>query len=362
VNYYETFDPAILLGDRLGLTLYGMFVEAYLAGSYENEARLYSKFIKYFRKERKYHNPANFIALIDSIRSKGLDPASPVSANPAEYSLMDGSHRCATAIQLGLTKVPYILRFTDDRADDSIFKKIFSAEELRMLYAKRDDYVARRAPDVALRCRVRSIVRNSRKSFQAPFSSATKIPVLRTYQAFESLGLAGKRPSEKRMEIYEIARHLKPGMQGLEIGCNVGFFSLSLAKHLKSLVGFDLDENYIRIAKLVQEHCGLTHCSFSSSSLKNFQSTDTYDLIVSTAIHGWSGMKFGDYVSFLDRYLRPDGLLLFESHELDAEKDWREKRAHLTSKYTLLDSGIIDDTDKSLYASEIREFLILSKP
>ena len=83
MNYYETFDPAILLGDRLGLTLYGMFVEAYLSGSYEAEATLYSKFIRYFRKERAVHNPANFAALIDSIRANGMHPASPVAAYAA---------------------------------------------------------------------------------------------------------------------------------------------------------------------------------------------------------------------------------------------------------------------------------------
>jgi cyclopropane fatty-acyl-phospholipid synthase-like methyltransferase len=163
------------------------------------------------------------------------------------------------------------------------------------------------------------------------------------------------------MEIYEIAKHLKPAMQGLEIGCNVGFFSLALAKHVKSMAGFDRDENYIKIAKLVQEFCGRTNCSFFAAPIKGFQSPDTYDLIVSTAIHGWSGMKFKDYIALIDRSLRPGGVLLFESHELDAEKDWPEKRSHLTANYKLLESGIIDDTDKSLYASEIREFLILSK-
>jgi 2-polyprenyl-3-methyl-5-hydroxy-6-metoxy-1,4-benzoquinol methylase len=361
MNYYETFDPAILLGDRLGLTLYGMFVEAYLSGSYEAEATLYSKFIRYFRKERAVHNPANFAALIDSIRANGMHPASPVAANPAEYALMDGAHRCATAIQLGISKVPYILRFTDDRADDSVFKKIFSATELEAIYRKREDYIARCAPDVALRCRVRSIVRNSQKSFQAPFSSMTKIPALRTYQALESLGLSGKRPSEKRMEIYEMRRHLKPEMQGLEIGCNVGFFSLSLAKYVKSMVGFDRDENYIKVANLVQKSCGIGNCSFFASPLKDFRSEDTFDLIISTAVHGWADMSFPNYVSFVDRYLRPGGVMLFESHELDAEKDWAEKKCHLQSKYTLVDSGIIDDTDKSIYASEIREFLILQK-
>ena len=361
MNYYETFDPSILLGDRLGLTLYGMFVEAYLSGSYEPEAKLYTKFIRYFRKERKVHSPAHFAALIDNIRKNGMDPLFPVSANPAEYSLMDGSHRCATAIQLGIRNVPYILRFTDDRADDSIFRKIFSADELKTLYCKREEYLARCAPDMALRSRVRTIVRNNPKSFHAPFSSLTRIPAMRTYQAFESLGLTGKRPSEKRMEIYEIARHLWPTMKGLELGCNVGFFTMSLAKHVESMVAFDKDENYIKVASLVQESLGISNCRFFASSLKDFRSTDTFDFIVSTAVHGWAGMKFPDFVAFLDRHLRPGGVLLFESHELDAEKDWASKKEHLTSKYALADRGIIDDTDKSLYASEIREFLILKK-
>lgn len=361
MNYVEYFDPAVLLGDRLGLTLYGMFVEAYLAGNCEAEAGLYRKFIRYFRAERKEHTPENFVKLIESVRQTGMDPFRPVYANPGEYSLIQGSHRCSIAIQLGIRDVPFNLRFHDDRVDDSLFHKIFSTRELELLYSKQAEYIDRCEPDTALRCRVRSLMRRSPKSFSAPFSSKTKIPSLRTYQSLESLKISGKRPSERRFEIYELERFLRPDMTGLEIGCNVGFFTLTLARHLLQIDAFDIDPNYIALASLVKERCGAANVKFFAQSLRDYKPVVGYDFVASTAVHGWADLSFPRYLALLDRCLKPGGMLLFESHELDAEHDWPEKRAALLSRFELAGSGLIDDVDKTMYASEMREYLVLKK-
>ena len=196
MDYYKTFDPAILLGDRLGLTLYGMFVEAYLLGDFREEERLYRKFINHFPGEKQLHTPENFGRLIDNVKEFGLDPAMPVYANPDEYSLIEGSHRCAIAIQLGIKKVPYNLRFKDDRVDSKLFQKIFSRDELDQIYIRQAEYIDRCDASTAFRCRVRMIMREHADSFQAPFSSRTKIPCLRPYQGFAPAGILGKRPSE----------------------------------------------------------------------------------------------------------------------------------------------------------------------
>jgi len=361
MNYFETFNPALLLGDRLGLTLYGMFVEAYLGGNYQFEADLYRKFIRHFRAERREHTPENFVKLIESIKTAGVDPFRPVYANPAEFSLIQGSHRCSIAIQLGIKDVPFNLRFHDDRVDDSIFQKIFSKPELELIRKKQLEYIDNCDHDTAFICRVRLLMRGSQKSFLAPFSSRTKIPTLRTYQSLESLNISGKRPSEKRFEIYELETVLRPEMTGLEIGCNVGFFTLTLAQHLSRIDAFDIDPNYIALATLVQKHCGITNTRYFIKSLKDFKPDTCYDFVVSTAVHGWADLSFSNYLTLIDSCLKPGGILLFESHELDAERDWSEKREALLSRYDLISSGLIDDIDKDMYASEMREFLVLKK-
>jgi len=361
MNYYETFDPAILLGDRLGLSLYVMFVEATLAGKYQMEGQLYRKFINHFPGERRLHTPERFRDLINAVKSSGFNPRLPVYANPDEYSLIEGSHRCSIAIQLGIHKVPYNLRFQDDRVDNQVFRKIFSASELELLLARQDEYIDRCNKTTAFRCRVRRLMRENSASFQAPFSSRTKIPCLRPYQSLEAAGIAGKRPSAKRMKIYELAKHLRKDMVGLEIGCNVGFFSLTVAPYLSHLDAFDVDASYIEVARLAQRYCSVDNCSFTARSLREFIPERQYDLVISTAVHGWSGLKFSEYLALLDRCAAPRALLLFESHEIDSENQWDDNRKQLLDRFSLLESGLIDDVDRSMYASEMREFLVLRK-
>ena len=361
MDFYETFDPAILLGDRLGLTLYGMFVESYLRGDFQRERGLYEKFVRHFPGERNEHSPEKFIQLIESVKSRGFDPYLPVYANPEEFSLVQGSHRSAIAIQMGVKTLPFNLRFQDDRTGDAIFLKIFSQTEVDLLFQKREEYIERCDQLTALWCRVRALMRGASDSFQAPFSSRTKSPTLRTYQGYEALGIKGKRPSGKRLEIYQLLDHLQPEVEGLEIGCNVGFFSLHLAAHLRSMDAFDIDGNYIALGNLVKKYRDIENVHLFRESVTNFQPQKSYGLVVCTAVHGWSGLQFASLVSLLEKSLLPGGILLFESHEIDAEKDWPEKRQSLLTRFRLVDSGLIDDVDKTMYASEMREFLILKR-
>ena len=361
MNYIKTFDPRILLGDRLGLTLYAMFVEAYLGGDYRNEARLYEKFIDHFPGERGVHSPENFVSLIESTKLGGFNPYHPVYANPTEYVLKQGSHRCSVAVQLGIQEVPYILRFDDNRTDDSVFEKVFSSSELRLLEEKREEYIERCDPLTALKCRLRIHMRAHVESYQAAFSSKTKVPALRFYQAYEPLDIRGKRPSQKRLEIYNLARYVRPSFSALEAGCNVGFFALALSSHVSSVDGFEVDPNYVQVAGEVSGHCRISNCSFSVDSVQHFHARQPYDLVISTAVHGWSQLPFPEYVSSVDRWTKPGGLILFESHEIDAERDWPEKKAFLANRFELLEAGFIDDVDNEVYASEMREFLVLRK-
>lgn len=361
MNFVDSFDPSILLGDRLGLSLYCMFVEAYLSGEYSLESGLYRKFIRHFPGEAGKHTPEKFIQLIERVKSCGFDAYHPVYANPTEYSLVEGSHRCSIAIVLAKRDVPYNLRFADDRTDESVFRKIFTKDELELLHNKRDEYIGMCLPEIALKNRIRLIVRANPDSFKAPFSSKALVSSLRPYQAFESIGVAGKRPSAKRVEIYELNRYLRPEMRALEIGCNVGFFTMNFSQLLDSVTAFDVDSAYIKVANLVKEQCRISNCTFEVKSIKEYKPLQQYDFLVSTAIHGWSGISFNDYISLIDRSLTPGGVILFESHEIDTEKDWPDKRGFLTGRFDLVDSGLIDDVDKSIYGSEMREFLILKK-
>jgi len=361
MNYIKTFDPHLLLGDRLELTLYRMFVEAYLEGKYKNEAEMYKRFISYFPKEVGIHTPDNFINLIEEIKTNQFDHHYPIYANPEEFALLNGSHRCAISIQIGIKDIPYCLRFYDDRVDDSFFHEVFGNKEFKHLEDKREEYISNCDPLISLKCRLRHHMRRNQQSFQDPFSSQTIIPSLRTYQSFEKLGISGKRSSQKRISIYELPRYFNKSMNILEIGCNVGFLSLSMSGYVHSIDAFDIDPSYIMIAKMVEDFCDIRNCHFTVNSVTGFNPTTQYDFILSTAVHGWFGMPFDMYISSIAEWMKSNGLLLFESHELDVKNNWTEQRKALVSNFDLLDSGIIDDVDERMYESEIREFLVLRK-
>jgi SAM-dependent methyltransferase len=152
-------------------------------------------------------------------------------------------------------------------------------------------------------------------------------------------------------------------MRVLEVGCNVGFFSLEISELVGHLDAFDADPCYRPVSELVQTFCQLRNCKFLTASVHDFSPPDLgqYDCIISTAVHGWSKLRFDQYVSRITEWLRPGGLLLFESHELNAETQWPDKRGLLLRHFDLVDHGLIDDVDTQMYESELREFFLLRK-
>jgi 2-polyprenyl-3-methyl-5-hydroxy-6-metoxy-1,4-benzoquinol methylase len=353
------FDPRTLLGDRLGIALYVYCAHSILEGRSEQALYLYKKFISYFRGEVHEHTPENFITLIHSIKQKGFDPHYPVEANPKEQMLLNGSHRVAAAIALNITEIPYSLVFHDNRTDDALFSKIFTKDELTFLQDCQEKLINSLPEPLRLICKVRRFMRAHEQSFKAPFSSNNSVGALRLYQADDELGLSGKRNTRIRWSAYGLENLLTGSEEVLEIGCNVGLFSRKIAKHIKHLDAFDANDKYIDVARLVATHTGCNNIRFFKGRLPGVNLEKSYDFIISCAIHGWTGMNFLDYCRLLLAHVKPNGLILLESHEILCEKDWGQKRGLLAKYGKIVTKGLIDDVDHNIYQSEIREFIIL---
>ncbi|HEY2387435.1 MAG TPA: class I SAM-dependent methyltransferase [Candidatus Binatia bacterium] len=360
VDTIRTFDPRELLGDRLGLSLYCRFAQDHLAGQDGLALQMYEQFIAYFNEQRE-HSAARFKVLIDGLRSGGFDPTRPVYANPREHTLKNGSHRVATAIALGLEQIPYNLSFEETRTPNEVFPKIFASDQLASLLAWQDELIEQCGGLTTLRCRVRRLMRQHPQSFSAAFSSKTKIPVARLYQGHEKLGLLGKRPTEKRFAAYGLGQYLQPHMSVLEMGCNDGFLSIEIAERVRSVTSFDVDAAYVAIGKMVSAHLGRTNTDFRVSSFEQFADARTFDAVVACAVHGWVSVSFQQFVTKILGFLAPGGLLLLESHELDCHPEWAEQRRLLLEHFEVLRSGLIDDVDGEMYASEMREYLVLRR-
>jgi SAM-dependent methyltransferase len=360
VDSIRTFDPRLLLGDRLGLSLYCRFAQDHLEGRESQAARMYETFVRYFNEQQEHSAPA-FKSLIDDIRRNGFDCAQAVYANPQEHTLKNGIHRVAASIALGLERLPYNLSFEESRVPDDVFRSIFNAEDLSSLLAWQEELIERCGGLTTLRCRVRRLMRQHPQSFSAAFSSKTKIPVVRLYQGHENLGLLGKRPTQHRFAAYGLGQFLDERMSVLEMGCNNGFLSIEMSGRVRHVTAFDVDAAYVAIGTMVSAYLGRKNCEFRVSSVENFSDDRIFDCVVACAVHGWVSISFPQFVAKILRFLRPGGVLLLESHELDCHPEWAEQKRFLLGHFDVLRSGLIDDVDDGMYASEMREYLVLRR-
>ena len=122
----------------------------------------------------------------------------------------------------------------------------------------------------------------------------------------------------------ELASHVA-GRSVLEIGCNSGFLSLSIADAAKSVVGFDVNPYLIKMGEVVGQHLGIDNVSLLESSFESFDSDEKFGAVLSFANHttydGNTKQTLSEYFGRCARHLDADGILLFESHAPGYEKD-----------------------------------------
>jgi SAM-dependent methyltransferase len=146
------------------------------------------------------------------------------------------------------------------------------------------------------------------------------------YQSCEELLVRGQRPTEARFRAYGLSTILKSSDRVLDIGCNCGFFSLLAAKHVLTVDAFDINPAFVSIAKLAQRYLERENCRFLTSSFDTFSTPEPYDVIFSFAVHHWIGLPLPVYAERLRNLLKPGGLVLVESQDLNThDQDWDDK-------------------------------------
>lgn len=62
---------------------------------------------------------------------------------------------------------------------------------------------------------------------------------IKFYQSPEELGIEGQRNTLSRFEKYGLSTILKPSYKVLDIGCNTGFFAITVSRYVKLVDGID---------------------------------------------------------------------------------------------------------------------------
>jgi SAM-dependent methyltransferase len=137
------------------------------------------------------------------------------------------------------------------------------------------------------------------------------------YQSFSPLGLSGRRNTERRIAVASLIERAR-GRSILDIGCNAGFISLSLASAAKQVTGFDFNPHLVAIANRCSRYLELENTRFLVSSFADFPETDRFDLVMSLSNHiTFDGPVFPTFQGYLEkcaRLLNKGGLIVFESH------------------------------------------------
>lgn len=139
------------------------------------------------------------------------------------------------------------------------------------------------------------------------------------YQGLEELGITGGKPTGFRFRQYDVDRILR-GADVLDIGSNCGFVAAYCARLAKHVTAVEFNPYLNRIARDTAKHLGLRNMEVVDGDFATWDTDRQYDVVLSLSNHhtidGNLHMGFEAYMAKISRMLRPDGYLLFESHNV----------------------------------------------
>ena len=182
------------------------------------------------------------------------------------------------------------------------------------------------------------------------------------YQGFDEIKLPGCRPTEQRLDRYDIKKYLTNEKMALDIGSNCGFLVLHLSKFLKHVDGVEINPYLVNVGKDTQKFLNINNVDLFASRFEDFKITKKYDIIFSLAnddtIDGNTEFTFDEYIKKIQGLLNEGGHLMWETISPDTYDPelFKPKRLILEKKFTLLEEKMV----KSEYPVNVpeRRFLV----
>lgn len=167
------------------------------------------------------------------------------------------------------------------------------------------------------------------------------------YQGCSRVGITGLRDTDARVNAMRLNELLK-GKSVFEIGCNSGFLTSAISDAAERVVGFDINPYLIRMAELVAGHLDQTNLEFSVDSFEHVTSGACYDAVLSFANHstydGNTQQSIAEYFKRCKAFLKPGGILVFESHPPEHEGDGLEGVCGIIGDlFEIIERRILDD-------------------
>ena len=144
------------------------------------------------------------------------------------------------------------------------------------------------------------------------------------YQSFPRLKIDGMRPTDERIQRYQIQKFVKKSDDVLDLGCNCGFFDLSVAEWVSSVTGIEYNEALVAIGNMARDGLKINNVHFVASDYESWKKKNKkkFDVIFSFAVHYWFKVKPYNYAKDLSKMLNTGGILFFESQDIKGDKDY----------------------------------------
>lgn len=170
------------------------------------------------------------------------------------------------------------------------------------------------------------------------------------YQSLPMVGLTGQRPTDIRIKEYGLLEYINKSTKVLDLGCNCGFFDISIADKVGSVVGIEYNKKLVNIGKSMLGYLGnIDNVYFQCIDFNDWykSANNKYDAVFSFAVHYWFGVSASEYANILARVVNPGGFLFFESQNINTvDRQFFEYiNEFLEIGFEVVDEGTIKDDE-----------------
>jgi 2-polyprenyl-3-methyl-5-hydroxy-6-metoxy-1,4-benzoquinol methylase len=171
------------------------------------------------------------------------------------------------------------------------------------------------------------------------------------YQSLPILNIEGQRPTDVRIKEYGVHSFLNKDQEALDLGCNCGFFDITISSAVKSIFGLEINQNLVNIANAVAQYLDIYNLEFECNEFKYWNKSNKrkFDVIFSFAVHQWFEVDAVEYANLLNGLLNDRGYIFFESQDiktdimyLDIVKEFCQLGFDIVKEGFIKDDGIIE--------------------
>lgn len=192
------------------------------------------------------------------------------------------------------------------------------------------------------------------------------------YQGYSRIGINGIKPTEKRMKNYNVFSYFNKNSNVLDIGSNSGFMSCYLGDYFKRVVGIELNPYLIQMSNYTKEYLNFKNVEFIEGSFIDFSFNEKFDAVFSLSNHftidGNLNIGFDSYISKIYQIMNNQGIMFFESHDINGDDSDLDLKFKIASKYfelieyKMVKSFYPADIDKLFAVFRKREIILENQP